>query len=310
MESTRRAFFKQGIAASMAAFVTPSLRAESTRAKPLHLACNQYSWIVFYQRDGRDFNADLDAGLQDFAGCGLDGYEPTLNRPADLDRLGPLLKKHGLRMRSFYVNSTLHEKEQAEASIQQVLAIAKKAKTLGARFCVTNPSPIGWGSQEDKNDDQLKTQAAALNRLGQGLKDLGLVLAYHNHDSELRQGAREFHHMMAGTDPQRVSLCLDAHWVYRGCGNSEVAVFDILKLYGQRVCELHLRQSHAGTWSEVFGPGDIDYARLAQTCAALGIRPHCVLEQAVEKGTPQTLSVTRAFEQSVANARRIFRTQT
>ncbi len=306
MKHTRRTFLQQGLATSVVAVMAPHLRAASPRTTPLHLACNQYSWAVFYRRDGRDFNANLDAGLQDFAASGLDGYEPTLNRVADLDRLGPLLKKHGLQMRSFYVNSTLHEEEKAEASVRQVLAIAEKAKTLGARFCVTNPSPIGWGGQEDKNDDQLRTQAAALNRLGQGLKDLGVVLAYHNHDSELRQGAREFHHMLAGTDPDRVSLCLDAHWVYRGCGNSQVAVFDIVKLYGKRICELHLRQSHAGIWSEVFGPGDIDYGRLAQACARLGIQPHCVLEQAVEEGTPQTQSVTQAFQRSVTHARQLF----
>jgi inosose dehydratase len=56
----------------------------------------------------------------------------------------------------------------------------------------------------------------------------------------LPRAAREFHHMMAGTDPDKVSLCLDAHWIYRGSGNSSVALFDVLKLYGSRTREIHL----------------------------------------------------------------------
>ena len=158
----------------------------------------------------------------------------------------------------------------------------------------------------DKSDDQLKVQAAALNRLGRELMDLGLTLAYHNHDPELRAGAREFHHMMNGTDPTWVRFCLDSHWIYRGCENSQVALFDIVTLYASRICELHLRQSRSGIWSEVFGEGDIDYARLAQMLHALKIEPHCVLEQAVEKGTPKTLSVKEAFTKSTAYARRVF----
>ena len=85
-----------------------------------------------------------------------------------------------------------------------------------------------------------------------------MVLAYHNHDAEMREGAREFHHMLTGTDPANVKLCLDAHWIYRGSGNSQVALFDIVEIYVDRIVELHLRQSHDGIWSEVFGEGDIN----------------------------------------------------
>jgi len=83
---------------------------------------------------------------------------------------------------------------------------------------------------------------------------MGLTLSYHNHDIELRNAAREFHHMMVGTDPAYVTLCLDAHWIYRGAGNSAVALFDVLKLYGPRITELHLRQSKDNIWTETFRP--------------------------------------------------------
>jgi inosose dehydratase len=274
--------------------------------RKLHLACNQYSWTVFYRREHRNFNQELDTGLGDLVASGLDGYEPAVTDPKEIDRLGPLLKKHHLEMRSLYVNSTLYEPDKADASIEAVLAIARKAKEIGTQIIVTNPSPIRWGGPENKNDTQLKFQAVSLEKLGRRLKEIGLTLAYHNHDIELRNAAREFHHMMLGTDPAYVTFCLDAHWIYRGAGNSQVALFDVLKLYGLRITELHLRQSRGGIWSETFGDGDIDYRALANYLLEINICPHLVLEQGVETGTPKTMGTVEAFQKSNQYAREVF----
>jgi inosose dehydratase len=280
--------------------------AKRGRAGKLHLACNQYPWTVFYRRDNRNFNKELDKGLAELAASGMDGYEPLANNPQELDRLGPLLKKHGLEMRSLYVNSVLHDKDKADESIEAVLAIAGKAKGIGTKIIVTNPSPIQWGGPQNKNDAQLKVQAEALGKLGRQLKAMGLTLSYHNHDIELRNAAREFHHMMVGTDPAYVTLCLDAHWIYRGAGNSAVALFDVLKLYGRRITELHLRQSKDNIWTETFGEGDIDYPALAKYLLNIGIKPHIVLEQAVEAGSPKTMTTLEAFKKSAQYTRRTF----
>ena len=248
---------------------------------------------------GRDFDGKcLDAGFADVAKSTVNGYEAGIGSPGEVERLAALLAKHGLAMRSIYVGSVLHDAAQADKNVAQILAIAEKAKAAGTRILVTNPNPLRWGGPENKSDAQLKTQAAALEELGRQLGKIGMVLAYHNHDIELRNAAREFHHMMAGTDPKCVTLCLDAHWVYRGAGNFSVALFDVVKLYGSRITELHLRQSKDGIWSETFGEGDIDYPLLAERLKDLGIKPHLVMEIAVEKGTPKTLDPVKAHRQS------------
>lgn len=302
--SSRREFLRGTVlAAGLAAMPGASGAVAKAAAGKLHVACNQYSWGVFYQREGRDFGASLDSGFAEVAASGIDGFEP--GGAEQIEQMAPLLKKHGLEMRSLYVNSTLHEAAQAGKSIEEVLAAAAKAKAAGVRIIVTNPSPIRWGGPQDKTDEQLKTQAAAMNKLGAALRRMGMTLAYHNHDIELRIAAREFHHMMVGTDPACVTLCLDAHWVYRGAGNSQVALFDVLEHYGPRVSELHLRQSQNGVWTEVFGPGDIDYERLAAHLVKIGIKPLLVLEQAVEAGSPNTMKAVDAFKQSVEYTRRL-----
>lgn len=278
--------------------------AEAPTGGKLHLACNQYPWLVFYGREKRDFNKSLDAGLAEVAQSGVDGFEPLGSSPQQVDQLAPLLAKHRLQMRSLYVGSVLHEADQAEKSIEQVLAIAERAKAIGTKIIVTNPTPIR--DPKGKTDAQLKTQAAALDKLGQRLLSLGLTLAYHNHDVELRNAAREFHHMMVGTDPKHVTLCLDAHWVYRGAGDSAVALFDVLKLYGPRITELHLRQSVDNVWTEVFGEGDIDYPALAKYLLGIGVKPHLVLEQCPEGKTAKTMDAVESHRRSREYAGRVF----
>jgi inosose dehydratase len=305
---TRREFLKTSALMSgsvlLAARATQGATAEAERK--LHLACNQYPWTVFYGRENRDFGASLDSGLAEVAQSGVDGFEPLVTSPQQIDQLAPLLKKHGLQMRSLYVNSTLHNPDEAAKSIEEVLTTAEKAKRLGTKIIVTNPNPVRWGGPEDKTDAQLTFQAKALDRLGARLSQLGLLLAYHNHDAELRQAAREFHHMMLGTSPDHVTLCLDAHWIYRGAGNSAVALFDIVRLYGRRISELHLRQSVDNVWTEALCDGDVDYPRLARDLLKIGVKPHLVIEQAPEQGTPKTIDAVESHRRSCAYARRVF----
>jgi inosose dehydratase len=273
-----------------------------------HIASNEYSWITFYKRQGRDWLANLDASLREFAKSGIAGYEPLVKDPEDLSLLAPLLKKYNIEMRSIYVGCTLHKEKEANQSLELVKAIAKSAKPLGVKIIVTNPSPIRWGGPEDKTDAELEVQASNLNKVGAELLQQGITLAYHNHDIEMRQSAREFHHMMLATNPQVVSLCLDAHWMYRGSGNSQLALFDIIRLYGSRIVEVHLRQSKNNIWSETFGEGDIDYVRLAKELQDLKLRPHLVLEQCVEEQTPKTLEAVVAHQKDLQYASRLFAT--
>jgi inosose dehydratase len=299
----RRGFLAAAAAATLAGSVSEAAGAD----RPPDVSTNTYPWGTFASRDGRPFDQRSDETLAAIAEAGFTGYEPAFTTAAELDGLGPRLQAHGLRMPSLYVNSTLHDEARADASIADVLAIARRAAALGVRTVVTNPSPIRWGGPENKTDAQIRSQAVALDRLGAQLRALGIALAYHNHDIELRLGAREFHHMLTATDPAHVGFCLDAHWIFRGCGDSQVALFDVLERYGDRVVELHLRQSKDGVWTEAFtAEGDIDYARLAGWLRRRRIRPRLTLEQAVEAKTPKTTDAVTAHRRGLAVVRTLF----
>ncbi len=89
--------------------------------------------------------------------------------------------------------------------------------------------------------------------------------------------------------------------------NSELAVFDILKLYGKRIIEVHIRQSVNGIWSETFGEGDINYRRVVNELKNIGVRPHLVIEQCIEEKTPVTMNAVGAHVADLRAVREIFK---
>ncbi|AXE19142.1 sugar phosphate isomerase/epimerase [Runella rosea] len=299
-----RRHFIETLTASSAVLLTHSATAFAPKALPI--SSNQYAWITFYNRDKRDWNADLDASLVEYVKSGLTAYEPSFSNVEEVKRLAPLLKKHNLTMPSAYVGSVLHDPTEGKRSIEMALAIAEAAQPLGLKILVSNPSPLKWGSSDIKNDSQLIEQAKNLEFLGSELRKRGVTLAYHTHDVELRAGAREFHHMLQNTDPKNVGFCLDVHWVYRGAGNSQVALFDVVKMYGKRVVELHIRQSVGNVWGETFGEGDINYPRLVRELQALKVKPLLVLEQCLESQSPNTVKAVEAHQRDLAYAKQVF----
>lgn len=300
-----RRHFMEILATTGAALFTDSAIASGSK-NPSPISCNQYAWITFYNRDKRDWNANLDASLSEYVKSGFTAYEPSFSNVEEVKRLAPLLKKYNLTMPSAYVGSVLHDAVEGKRSIETALAIVETAQPLGLKVLVSNPSPLKWGGSEIKNDTQLIEQAKNLELLGNELRKRGITLAYHTHDVELRAGAREFHHMLQNTNPKNVGFCLDVHWVYRGAGNSQVALFDVVKMYGKRIVELHIRQSINNIWSETFSEGDIDYPRLVRELQAMKVKPLLVLEQCLENQSPNTLKAVEAHQRDLAYAKQVF----
>jgi inosose dehydratase len=281
--------------------------AEAGGGDGVHVSANTYGWGTYAGRDGRGFSQWSDEALGQMAAAGQSGFEPGVGDVREFDGLGEKLKRHGLEMRSVYVGTRLENEESVRESVAQVQAIAAGAAALGGRILVTNPVPVPDTLRGKEADDRLRWQVEGLNRLGEAVAAAGMVLALHHHDAELRAGAREFHHGLSRTDPAKVKLCLDVHWVYRGCGDSGRAVDDALERYSERIVALHLRQSRGGRWSEVFtAEGDIDYVRVAAFLRARKIKPLLILEQCIEQGTPHTMDGLAAHRAGVAEVRRVF----
>jgi inosose dehydratase len=304
MTSNRRQFL--GTIAGASA-VTLLSSAQKQLAYPTPISCNSYNWVTFYRRKSKTWEEDMDTCFAEFAKTGIPAYEPGLNDANHVKKLAPILQKYNIKLPSVYVNSVLHKADDANKSIESVLAIAEEVQRLGTKIMVTNPTPIRWGGDEIKSDVELETQLKSLDKLGAELRKKGIKLAYHTHDVEMRAGAREFHHMLQNTSPENVHFCFDVHWAFRGSQDSHLAVFDVLKMYGKRVVELHIRQSVNGVWTETFGDGDIDYKRLASEFKKLNMKPHLVIEQCIEAKTPDTMDGVAAHIKDLAMIKEVFK---
>jgi len=129
MTPNRRQFLTalSGITSTSLLTNNTSLLANAVAA-PLHIACNSYTWNTFYGREKKEWMADPDASLSDFVASGLTSYEPSMTKVEDATKLAPYLKKYKLEMRSIYVNSSLHDPNDAQQSIDTALAIASSRR--------------------------------------------------------------------------------------------------------------------------------------------------------------------------------------
>jgi inosose dehydratase len=234
---------------------------------------------------------------------GYDYLESNMNvaQPEENAKFAEQLKAKGLQPVSLYTGAHVHEAAQAGAVVARILAAAKVCQQSGFSVISCNADPIG----REKTDEELKTQAAALGELGEGLSSLGMKLGVHHHMPEMANHAREFHSNFDHTKPAVVGFCYDVHWVWKG----GIMPLDALKEYGDRVVTWHLRQSREGVWWEDLDTGDVDYAAVARYARAHNLARRFSVELAIEGGTKITRSVVENHRRSREFVRNVFEGQ-
>jgi inosose dehydratase len=302
---TRRQFLRQtpfGLAAAAielpATVRSGATESSSGTTRRTLVGSNIYGWGQYAQREHK--NLDVEEVISALRDTGYDYLENFLDvgHPEENGRFADRLRAKGLQPVSLYTGARLHEADEAKKVVAKVLTAAKVCQQAG--FCVLscNADPIG----REKTDDELKTQAAAMADLGEGLNSLGMKLGIHQHMPEMASHAREFHYDFRHTKPGVVGWCFDVHWVWKG----GVMPLDGLKEYGRRVVTWHLRQSRNGIWWEELDTGDIDYAAVAQYARKHHLARRFSVELALEPGTKITRSVIENHRRSREFVRRVF----
>jgi len=259
---------------------------------------NVYVWTQYAQRDKKPFNVeDVLSALRD-TGYDYLEYFMDVAAPEKNAQFAEQCKSKGLQPVSLYVGARLHEAAKAKDVVQNILAAAEVCHKSGFQVISCNADPIG----REKTDEELKTQAAAMGELGNGLNALGMRLGIHQHLPEMANHGREFHYVFDHTKPRVVGWCYDVHWVWKG----GVMPLDALKQYGQRVVTWHIRQSRNGVWWEDLDTGDVDYAAVAKYAAQHKLARRFSVELALEEGTRITRSVVENHRRSREFVRRVF----
>ncbi len=265
--------------------------------KPL-VGCNLYVWTQYAQREKKP--VDLEAVMKSLHDSGYDYLEGflKLDQPEETVKFAELSRKHGLQPVSLYVGPRLHEAATADAQVARVLAAAKVMQKEGFQVLSVNAEPIG----REKTDEELKTQAAALVKIGEGLNAMGMKLGVHQHMPEMAKGAREFHYNFDYSKPDVVGWCYDVHWVWKG----GIMPLDGLKEYGDRVVTWHIRQSHDRVWCENLEAGDVDYPAVAKYVAEHKLPQRFSVELALQPETKITRSVEENHKISREYIRKVF----
>jgi inosose dehydratase len=210
------------------------------------------------------------------------------------------IRSNRLLMPSVYVGGAMHEDVLADRTISLALDIGALCRPFGCKAIVNNPDPKPQRAQ--KTDRELATQAKSLNRMGKALAGKGFQFRVHHHTPELVNNAREWRHILHNTDPKYVSLCLDLDWLYQG-GMDPMAV---LREAGDRVAEVHVRNSKDKLWLESFEDGDLDYRKITAEMQKLRLYPLVVIELAYRDNTVITRSLADDLRLSHVYARKIF----
>jgi inosose dehydratase len=213
-----------------------------------------------------------------------------------------LIKANDLKMPSVYVGGIMHEPEAARQTIALALEIAAVCKPYDCVAVVHNPSPKPAG---EKTDQELKLQSEELNHMGRSLKAKGYQLRVHHHTPEMASNAREWRYILHSTDPNYVWLCMDLDWVHQG-GQDPLA---LLKEAGNRVAEIHIRNSKNKLWLESLEDGDVDYRRIAAYLKAQALNPLIVVELAYRPNTRVTRPLADDLRLSRLYAEKIFGVQ-
>ncbi|MBV6434172.1 MAG: Inosose dehydratase [Bryobacteraceae bacterium] len=265
------------------------------------LAVQAYVWQQALAREKRTLAEGAGDVAASLAEAGYRRVELTSSffTPELAPRMLELLEKHGLKLDVVYNGGDMHEGGAAARTIEDTLALVERVKPARIAAVSFNANPK---KGERKTDAELETQTRAIGELGRRLRGMGLRLLVHEHAPELSENAREWRHMLRGTEARDVGICLDIDWVRRG-GLEPMA---LLEEAGDRVGDLHLRNSRGGVWLEELADGDVDYSKVAAHLRRKGYRGWLVVELAWERETRITRGLTENLRRSRVWAERVF----
>ncbi len=226
--------------------------------------------LIFGKRRGED----MPGVLAEVAQAGYEAVE--LGPPAEPEPVLEALRKHGITVACGHTNlNTL------EGTLDQNLDWL--ARTGGRLLACSGPDfPTGA---------QYAAAAERLDRAGARCRARGVTLCYHNHAHEIVHDMFGLTHILRGSDPANVRLCLDTYWVARG-GQDPATV---IRALGARIGYMHLKDmSPDGDFAEV-GQGKLDWAGIREAVTAAGVDVAMVEQDRTQRTPLESVTLSRQY---------------
>lgn len=183
--------------------------------------------------------------ISEMALAGYSGSEIGNKYPTDVNVLKKALELRGLEICNCWFSTFLISRPFEETE-KPFLEKVEFLKAMGARVIGVSEQSYSIQGMQDvpvfeqkhvMNEEEWGLLCTGLNRLGKAAKERGLALTFHHHMGTVVQSAAETDKMLAGTDPEYVSLLFDSgHFAY--CGEDPV---ELVKKYADRIKHVHLK---------------------------------------------------------------------
>ena len=182
--------------------------------------------------------------VSEMALAGFTGSEIGGKYPTDIEVLKKALQLRNIEICNCWFSSFLVEKPYEETE-KDFIKQATFLKEMGAK--VIGLSEQSYSIQGTKkaifeekyimNDEEWDRLCTGLNKLGIIAKNIGIALTFHHHMGTVVQTELETDRLMAGTDPELVSLLFDTgHFSYDGADATA-----LIKKYIRRIKHVHLK---------------------------------------------------------------------
>lgn len=239
--------------------------------------------------------------ISEMALAGFTGSEVGNKYPRDPAILKPMLELRGIEICNAWFSTFLISRPYAETEVEFEKHVAFLA-AMGAKVVgVSEQSHSTQGIQTqpvfegkyEMNDHEWGLLCGGLNRLGKlSLEKYGVALTFHHHMGTVVQSAAETDRLMAGTDPNYVSLLFDSgHFAYCGENPTELAT-----RHAKRIKHVHLKDIRPdvvakvrenrwsfleGVWQGAFtipGDGCVEFDPIFKVLAESGYAGYMVVE--------------------------------
>jgi inosose dehydratase len=184
--------------------------------------------------------------VSEMALAGFTGSEVGNKYPKDPAVLKPMLELRGIEICNAWFSTFLISKpyEETEVEFEKHVAFlaAMGAKVVGVSEQSYSTQGIQtqpvFENKYEMNDKEWDLLCDGLNRLGKlSLEKYGVALTFHHHMGTVVQSAAETDRLMAGTDPNYVSLLFDSgHFAY--CGENPT---ELVTRHVKRIKHVHLK---------------------------------------------------------------------
>ncbi|MBV9209307.1 MAG: sugar phosphate isomerase/epimerase [Acidobacteria bacterium] len=224
-----------------------------------------YAWRMRQAKSPHDsivpqFIAD---GLEDAANAGYDGVELGLSAFASAEvaeAVSNALKQHKLGIAAlFYDVSTGADDE----SLRKIGSAATQAAKFGARLLniITVADPATQAPHKKWRDDgSLDSVLRVMSVLAEEAERGGMNVCWHPHAENLSEDCTGLRRFLQQSAQTRVGVCLDLGWVLRA-GSDPLRA---LRLCGDRLSLIHLRDFNQGVWCQALGEGLLDLEAIGQ----------------------------------------------